>query len=191
MKLHLGCGCVYLRGYINVDAAPHVLACDPQAMDILKENQTTFDKYYKTDFNNRPNKVVADIQCSIEKLPFSDNTIEEIIMIHVLEHFQHYKVVELLKEIHRVLKPSGTFIIGVPDLKETAKRLSNAITPEEEDWYIRLIHGTQRNQYSHHYCGYTKRTLTELLFEHGFGNFQDLPNINFYPAIHIKAYKGG
>ena len=66
-----------------------------------------------------------------------------------------------------------------------------AKTPEEEDWCIRLIYGTQRNKWSHHYCGYTERTLKEVLSLYRFNKFENLPNINFYPSIYLKAYKVG
>ena len=62
MKLHLGCGCVYLYDYINVDANPYVLANEVGADKYIKENGTTLDKYYTTEFNNRPSMVVADVK---------------------------------------------------------------------------------------------------------------------------------
>ena len=189
MKIHAGCGTVYLKNYINVDAAPHFLSSDENAKEILLQNETTFEKYYKTDFKDRPNQVVADVQCLIDEMPFPSEAVEEIVMLHVLEHFPHYKIDKLLKEINRLLMPNGTFIIGVPNIKKTAEGLAKAQTAEEEDWFIRLIHGTQRNEFSHHYCGYTERTLKILLSQYGFGNFELMPNINFYPAIHIKATK--
>ena len=191
MKIHAGCGTVYLSGYINIDAAPHFLSKESStlAIETLNQNKTTFENYYKTDFNDRPHCVIADVKSLIDSMPFDDESAEEIVMLHVLEHFPHYKIDDLLNEINRVLKKGGKFIVGVPDIKKTAEGLAKAATPEEEDWYIRLIHGTQRNEFSHHYCGYTERTLKDLLSKYNFGNFEILPNINFYPAIHLKAYK--
>ncbi len=189
MKLHLGCGTVYLDGFINIDGKPDHFSknCDSRT---LKNISTTFNNYYKYEYGKGPNSVIADLELDISKsLPFNDNSVEEIVMFHVLEHFQSYNVESIVKEIFRVLEPNGSFFVAVPDLKETAKLLINAKTEEEEDWAIRLIHGTQRNEYAHHYCGYTKRTLKNLLKSCGFTKFEDMPNLNFYPAIHMKAIK--
>jgi predicted SAM-dependent methyltransferase len=110
-------------------------------------------------------------------------------MIQVLEHFMQHDVENVVSEISRVLKPGGKYIVGVPDTVGNAQLLLDAKTPEEEDWAIRLIDGSKRNIYCYHHCSYTKRSLQELLTKHGFGDFKDLPNINFYPSIHICAKK--
>ena len=45
-------------------------------------------------------------------LPFDDNSIDEILAAHILEHLpEWYKAV---KECHRILKPGGKFTIKVP-----------------------------------------------------------------------------
>lgn len=188
MKIHIGCGAVYLQDYINIDAEPHFLT-EQAPFEILLSNTTSFDNYYKTGFCMGSGKVVADVKGISSNIPFPDNSVDEIVMLHVLEHIPNYNVGNTLNEFRRVLKKDGTVILGVPDIKETSKLLSEAITPEEEDWAIRLIYGTQRNQWSHHFCGYTERTLKNLLSSFGFGCFENLSNINFYPAIHIKAVK--
>jgi SAM-dependent methyltransferase len=188
MKLHIGCGTVYLENYINIDPCPDYVVPDvPQ--DIFEQNRTTVDKYYKHDFCKSSGKVVADIMAGVYWIPFENQAFTEVRMLHVLEHIAHYKIKEALAEIGRVLVKGGEFIVAVPDVRETAKLLVNAKTPEEEDWCLRLVHGTQRNEWSHHLCGYVPRTLKKLLSENGFGNFEELPNINFYPAIHLKAQK--
>lgn len=55
-----------------------------------------------------PDKIV-DIT---KKLPFQDNSVDEIIMNHVLEHTQ--KPIEVLKEIYRVCKNNAIVRIRVP-----------------------------------------------------------------------------
>jgi len=190
MKLHLGAGTIYLKGYTNLDACPKFLSSDAP-LDILEQNSTTFEHYYKHKFREGSGICVADIKGMVENLPFNDKVCDEVIMIHILEHIPSYAVETVLSEVFRVLKVDGSFVVAVPDLKETARLLGESKTDEEEDWYMRLIHGTQRNEWSHHYCGYTKRTLEKLLFSYGFTGFIELSNINFYPAIHIRAFKGG
>lgn len=191
MKLHLGCGRVYLKGYINIDGSADYLAdrCPPA---LLERIVTDPDRYYRYDFAEGPSEVVADRLCELSQpLPFTTGSVEEVRMEQVLEHFPSYMAGALLDEIYRVLKPGGIFIVGVPNVKETARMLAEAETPKDEDWAIRLLHGTQRNAYSHHYCGYVPRTLEALLVKHGFGRCENLPSINCYPVIRMRAVKEG
>jgi len=59
-------------------------------------------------------KVDADVEIDLEedKLPFPDDSIEEINAIHVLEHIKNLK--HILNECWRVLAPGGTLWIEVP-----------------------------------------------------------------------------
>lgn len=190
MKLHIGCGTVYLEGYENIDGKADYLVdeCPP---NILERVKTTFDNYYKHQFGEAPKEVVVDQVMDIGALPwgFLDGSADEIVMEQVLEHFPAYKVSGILSEVNRVLRVGGSFVVNVPDVKRTAKILAEAGSEAEEDFAIRLLHGTQRNEYAHHYCGYIPRTLKALLSEHGFGQFEDLSVINFYPTIRLRAIK--
>lgn len=188
MKLHIGCGSVYLKGYINIDAKPDYFYYNCPD-EILEKNSTTIDNYYKYDFCKGTCLCVADVKSGIENLPYRNDEVEEIVLLHVFEHIPLYDIDKVLKEFHRVLKCGGKFYMAVPDIKETAGLLYNAKTSEEEEWAIRLIYGTQRNKYLHHFCGYTYKNLTSLLSNYGFEKFNLLPNINFYPAIHLESFK--
>lgn len=191
MRLHLGCGTVYLKGYVNIDGAPDHISdkCPPE---LLEQNSTDFWHYYKQGFGTLPGHVVADLKHDLrEPLPFPNGFVDEIVMYQVLEHVPSYEADRLVSDMARVLRMGGSLIVSVPDVRATARLLSEADTDEKEDWAIRLIHGTQRNRWSHHFCGYVPRTLRTLLSGHGFGGFENMPNINCYPVIHLKAIKGG
>jgi len=188
MKIHLGAGTIYLKNYINVDIAPHYIVPDVP-LEILAQNSTTVSNYYKHEFCKGSGFCVADVQSNLEKLPFNNGQAEEVILIQVLEHIPNYNLGTVLNEINHILRIGGCFRVGVPDIKKIAKLLAKTIDNEEEDWFIRLLYGTQRNMWSHHHCGYTERTLKQTLSMYGFGNFEVMPNINFYPSVHIKAFK--
>lgn len=52
---------------------------------------------------------------SINKLPFNDSEFDSALLDNVLEHLDD--PAPLLRDIHRVLKPKGRLIIGVPGIK--------------------------------------------------------------------------
>jgi len=193
-KLHIGCGTVYLEGYINIDADPHRWPKPPEHSSDLIQNKTTIDNYYKTPFNDRPRLCIADSKADIFEVgpALGYGLADEVCMFHVLEHLPQCEVTKAIEEIYCLLKPGGRFRVAVPDLDGTvieyAAKLKDGITEEGKEWYVRLIHGTQRNKWSHHYCGYNKHSLIKLLSP-WFHNFIDLPNQNFYPAIHLLAHK--
>ena len=50
-----------------------------------------------------------------EPLPVADNSVEKIQSQDVFEHLKYESLPAVLDEIHRVLAPSGTFRLSVPD----------------------------------------------------------------------------
>lgn len=55
----------------------------------------------------------TDHQCSLDNLPFGDETVDVIISRHSLEHV--LDPIMALREWHRVLKPGGRVVIVLPD----------------------------------------------------------------------------
>ena len=82
MKLDIGCGPICKEGFIGVD----------------------YKKY------NKNVKYVLDLNKG--KLPFKENSIDEIYCAHTLEHVE--KPFELAHEFYRILKKNGKCTIKVP-----------------------------------------------------------------------------
>ena len=91
IKLNLGCGDKILANYINVDVASERVGKKPD--------------------------VISDIR----KLTFGDNYADEILSVHVIEHFWRWEVLGILKEWFRVLKPGGKIIIECPNLESACQ----------------------------------------------------------------------
>jgi len=53
--------------------------------------------------------VVCDAEA---RLPFKDNSVDEVFSRHLFEHIQN--LVALFEEVHRICKPGGRVIINVP-----------------------------------------------------------------------------
>jgi predicted SAM-dependent methyltransferase len=58
-----------------------------------------------------------------DKLPFEDNSVDEMKAIHVLEHLYSEQLFFFIDEAYRVLKPTGFFHIEVPIFGTLAWRL--------------------------------------------------------------------
>lgn len=56
----------------------------------------------------------ADIVADIRYLPFDDDSIDEILSVHVAEHFYLKEIVGVVKEWMRVLKPNGIAVFELP-----------------------------------------------------------------------------
>lgn len=66
------------------------------------------------------------------KLPFPDNSIEEILASHIIEHFSYTEIVGVLKEWYRALQLKGQLIIKCPDLDFLCRAyVSGHHTPEQ------------------------------------------------------------
>ena len=87
LRLNLGCGDKPLPGYINVDVAPSRLGKKP---DLL-----------------------ADLRA---RLPFPNECVDEVMAIHVIEHFWRWEVADVVREWARVLKPGGRLVLECPNL---------------------------------------------------------------------------
>lgn len=83
-KLNVGCGRNVLPGWVNLDCAslPGV-------------------------------DVVADIECcATVPLPFADDSVDELLLQHVLEHVR--EPLPLMQELHRIARPGALAVIRTP-----------------------------------------------------------------------------
>jgi hypothetical protein len=65
-------------------------------------------------------------------LSFSDNAVDAIVASHILEHFPHGQIADVLKDWVRALKPGGELRIAVPDFRLIAENyLAGAQIPTE------------------------------------------------------------
>jgi len=51
---------------------------------------------------------------SVTELPFAENSVDEVICHHVLEHIPREFLIKAMNEMHRILKPGGLVDIEVP-----------------------------------------------------------------------------
>ncbi len=112
----------------------------------------------------------ADIVCDIRKLEFAENnSVEEIIAIHVIEHFYKWEVQPLLQEWRRVLQPKGKIILECPNLETACKNVLAGTGDQLSMWALYGNPDLKDEFHCHHWL-YTPHTLMAELIKAGFRN---------------------
>ncbi len=147
-RLNLGCGDKILPGYLNIDIDPHRSGKPP------------------------------DLICDLHELsPFENDSVDEILAIHVIEHFWRWEVVAVLREWVRVLKPGGQMILECPNLLTACQELlnspktANSCGPEAQRT-LWVLYGDPRWQdpLMTHRWSYSPESLGEVMKEAGLVN---------------------
>lgn len=76
------------------------------------ERFVTIDKTRSEDLGIMPENVTFKEAC-VPPLPFDDDSFDYIVSFQVIEHIRKDR--EFVKEVHRVLKPGGKFIVSTPN----------------------------------------------------------------------------
>lgn len=203
-KLHIGCGTVYLKGYINCDVwnPPGTLQAELYPEEVVR-NLTTFDKYYeKADYFNKrsSNKfVVADwwmngpsFFCDGKGNPLTvaDKSVDVIVAVQMLEHVSPDLRMSLLQKLFDMLRTDGFLFVTVPDLLGNCKKFLESESYVDRQMASRLIYGSGRNILSLHREGFWREKLEGMLLEVGFKSFEDMGNWqHFYPVVALRAFK--
>lgn len=187
VKLHCGCGGIYLRDYINID----IDGLDARTNSaIAQANSADIKDYYAGldgDAHHLPTRrtTVVDLQADITTLPYTERTVDKIVAIQVFEHLSPIKALDALYHWHRILKHGQPLVMSVPDMTGTLDMIERQ---DDIHFAFRHLRGRESNHHNSHHAWYTVDTLSELL---SFCEFKVnlLPNFHFYPAICVKAIK--
>jgi hypothetical protein len=143
MKLHLGCGQRYFEGYVNID--------------------------YPLSEHSVQQTSIADEYANLLELRYKANTIDEVRLHHVFEHFPRAVAAALLYSWNTWLKKGGTLRIEVPDFEKTGKvALSRFSSKKAKAVAMRHIFGSQEAHWAVHFEGYTSYSLSHVMERYGF-----------------------
>lgn len=124
--------------------------------------------YINVDMRPLPEvDIIADIT---KRLPFDDDSVDEIFSCGTLEHFELFKAKEIVSEFHLVLCSGGTLVIGVPD----ADAVYAAYKKGEIDFAVfnQYLYGGQAHGLDYHKCVYDFRNMRTPLEQTGFKNVE-------------------
>ena len=152
-KLNLGCGDKLIDGYINVDLVTERAGVTP------------------------------DVNCDIRKLTvFDTDYADEILAVHVIEHFWRWEVEDILAEWVRVLKPNGKLILECPNLisacEEFLKDPEAGSSPNQKGQKTMWVfYGDPRwrDPLMVHRWGYTPKSLATIMNAAGLSQLKQEP----------------
>jgi predicted SAM-dependent methyltransferase len=152
VRLHLGCGQRYFEGYTNID--------------------------YPLTEHSVQKTSVADVQADLLKITYAAQSVDEIRLHHVFEHFPRAVAAAQLCRWNSWLKDGGELRIEVPDFARTAKAALGGWFSKGNNPHVALRHifGSQEAHWAVHYQGYSEKTLTDFLQAFGFKAVQCLRN---------------
>ena len=187
-KLHVGCGGIYLPGYINVDISGKVVR---SPSEVPERNRANILDYYNEDgtLEKLPKRreTYMDASMDMRNTGLAVNSVDKIIAIQCLEHLSPYDVRMTLLHWWNILKPGGSLVLSVPDVDETLDMLING---EDPNIVVRLLRGSMRDDYAAHISWFTKSELVRLLVEEThFEEPEWLPNFHLYPALVLRTRK--
>jgi predicted SAM-dependent methyltransferase len=102
-----------------------------------------------------------------EPLPYEDSIVDEVWMIHTLEHIEFFHWENIFKEVARVLKPNGIFLLAYPEFSECAKRFVSNTSGQRHFWRATL-YGRQLYPSDYHVSPMFSPDIKEMLEVHKF-----------------------
>ncbi len=141
LKLHLGCGEQHFPGYVNIDY--------PQDHHTVQKNK-------------------ADVFADITKLSFPDNSVDEIRLHHVFEHFDRAITLGLITRWHSWLKTGGILHIETPDLTGCARHFLTDSDYQEKQALVRHLFGSHEACWAYHLDGWHDERYVHVLTKMGF-----------------------
>lgn len=147
VRLHLGCGERNLKGYINID-------------------YPVFEHTVQIQSG-------AEAYSDITTLCFPNQTVEEIRLHHVLEHFDRPTALALLCNWNQWLKVGGSLFIETPDFELSVALLaSSQCSSKQKQEVIRHIFGSHEAEWAVHKDGWYKDKFQEVLDKLGFDDIE-------------------
>lgn len=194
MKLHIGCGTVYLMdGWTNVDQLGAKVHLAKDRPDLVQRWSTTENAYYArhggvgehTVATPQIHESVCDVYGDMCALPFADGSADEILCRQVFEHLSIREARQCLAEFNRVLKTGGILRLDVPDHEASL----DAYRETGRNFFKRHIFGSQKCDSAWHVMGWTRKGLVAFCGQYGFQYDKEEHNVHFYPAFCLQFLK--
>jgi hypothetical protein len=121
---------------------------------------------------------LAELQISIQRIDYPDNSVDRIEGYMVIEHLPLHDARDFLTKTHRMLKPGGLLILEMPDLQKVCRLVlvfaENPEYLEKGAFGLRGFYGEPKSGMTigdYHKWGYTPSMVATMLHGAGFRRF--------------------
>jgi len=113
---------------------------------------------------------------------FPDACCDEIYASHIFEHLSYNgELINALIAVRRILKKQGIFKVGVPDMETLSHFLVNpALDADKKMHVMRIVFGSQVDDYDYHKSGFTFEILKGFLTHAGFTNIKRVESFGLF-----------
>jgi SAM-dependent methyltransferase len=132
----------------------------------------------------------------ISKIPYPDNSVDELFSQHAIEHLTFTNVELALRDWYRVLKPGGKLTLRLPDFKLCCLNYLASENATDSMWYRNTIFGIQVSQIGEpddaqiHRSGFSKNEMEILLKSIGYIIDKSFHYDGYRtPSQHIECHK--
>lgn len=120
----------------------------------------------------------AHIVAPADAIPLPDDSADEVLAVHLVEHAHFWEVPNLFKEWLRVLKPGGRVVVELPDLFKCCRNIVEGRVREDkhpDSLGIFGIFGDYRlqDEWMMHKSGFSFETLKPIVAAAGFVDIQE------------------
>ena len=144
LRLNIGCGINHAEGYVNID---------------VQEVETAAG-------------VTPDFIADAKNIQLPDACADEVMAIHVWEHFYRWDCEAVIAEWRRLLKIGGLLVLELPDMMKWARNILEGIPGDKHPDQLGLwaAYGDPRTKdpYMLHKWGWSEKSLRAFLEENGF-----------------------
>jgi predicted SAM-dependent methyltransferase len=163
VRLHLGCGETYLRGYVNVD--------------------------YPASEHPVMTAVRPDVEADLATLAYEPESVAEVRSHHVFEHFRRPTALRLLIDWYGWLEEGGLLVIETPDLERSARALL-AGPASGRGVLVRHMFGSHEADWAVHCDGWYREKFERVLGALGYRElaFEDSEWLGTY-NVTVRARK--
>lgn len=149
MRIHVGCGKRVLDGWTNVDIQ--------RAKDAPRD---------------------PEILSDVRSIPLPSACADELMAIHLFEHFVRWECEAVVAEWRRLLKPGGLLVLELPDLVKCARNLLELVAKGGQPVQQMAMWGiygddTLKDHYMTHRWGWWPASLREFLQTNGFTDIRE------------------
>lgn len=139
--------------------------------------------YTGIDAVQRP---AVDIIANADNIPLDNGVAEEIMAIHLIEHFYAWEVPGVLREWYRLLQPGGKLVLELPDIVKCCQNLVDNVLKggkhlDQLSYWGLYGDPRLKDPYMTHRWGWTFQSLGQVLCDVGYVNIIELPTM-FHPA---------